>query len=121
MSMSTVKAKPSSDARTAGLADVLRLADAGRLADATLAADAHLGTYGPSAEVFYLLGLIADADGRTADAAGLYRKTLYLDPSHYEALTHLSTLLESQGDAAGAQRLAERAARANIVRVSGHG
>ncbi|CAM2144542.1 putative biofilm formation methyltransferase WspC [Pararobbsia alpina] len=103
------------------LADALRLANEGRLREATLAADQHLSTYGPSAEVFYLLGLIADADGRAADAMGLYRKTLYLDPAHYEALTHLATLLESQGDVAGAHRLTERAARANTLRVSGHG
>ncbi len=56
-------------------------------------------------------------DGRP-DASLCYRKTLYLDPRHYEALTHLATLLELQGDHAGARLLSERAARANVVRVA---
>jgi chemotaxis protein methyltransferase WspC len=118
----SVPSTPASQATgTAALERVVKLADAGHLGDASIAADAHLTTYGPSPEVFYLLGLIADADGRKENAADFYRKTLYLDPAHYEALTHLATLLESQGDRAGANRLAERAARANHIRVSGHG
>ena len=59
-----------------------------------------------------------NADGRGADASVCYRKTLYLDPRHYEALTHLATLLELQGDHAGAHLLSERAARANSVRIA---
>ncbi len=104
--------------RAAELAAALHLANLGRLREATIAADTHLDNHGPSAEVFYLLGLIADADGRAADASLCYRKTLYLDPRHYEALTHLATLLELQGDHAGARLLSERAARANVVRVA---
>jgi chemotaxis protein methyltransferase WspC len=96
----------------------LHLANQGRLREATVAADLHLDAHGPSAEVFYLLGLIADADGRPADASICYRKTLYLDPKHYEALTHLATLLALQGDHSGAHLLNERAARANVVRVA---
>lgn len=113
--------QPNDATRSAGLDGALKLADAGRLGEATLAADAHLTTFGPSPEVFYLLGLIADADGRRDDAADFYRKALYLDPAHYEALTHLATLLESQGDRDGANRLTERAARANSLRLGGHG
>jgi chemotaxis protein methyltransferase WspC len=109
---------PKSDRRALEFEAALHLADQGRLREATIAADLHLNSYGPSAEVFYLLGLIADADGREADASICYRKTLYLDPRHYEALTHLATLLELQGDHAGAHLLSERAARANVVRVA---
>jgi chemotaxis protein methyltransferase WspC len=40
-----------------------------------------------------------------------YRKVLYLEPAHHEALIHLAVLLEKKGDAAGAQRLYLRANR----------
>ena len=110
-------AESAAERRANQLAAALHLANLGRLREATIAADTHLDSYGPSAEVFYLLGLIADADGRGADASVCYRKTLYLDPRHYEALTHLATLLELQGDHAGAHLLSERAARANSVRI----
>lgn len=119
-SVLAVSQAPADEGRHA-LDAVRKLADEGRLGDASAAADAHLGTFGPSAEVFYLLGLIADADARTDEAAAFYRKTLYLDPAHYEALTHLATLLDMQGDRAGAHRLTQRAARANTVRVNRHG
>jgi len=67
--------------------------------------------HGPNVDAFYLLGLIADARGRGADAADFYRKALYLDPAHYEALTHLAALLDIGGDRAGAQNLMQRAQR----------
>ncbi len=104
--------------RALELEAALALANRGQLREATIAADLHLDTYGPSAEVFYLLGLIADADGRPADASTCYRKTLYLDPRHYEALTHLATLLALQGDHAGAHLLSERAVRVSPARTS---
>jgi chemotaxis protein methyltransferase WspC len=47
---------------------------------------AHLGQHGASAESLYLLGLLQDADGDTRQAQAAYRKALYLDPSHREAL-----------------------------------
>ncbi|PVX70931.1 CheR family methyltransferase [Paraburkholderia unamae] len=96
----------------AALAQARRLADAGSLADAErLAADAAKAL-AHNADTWYLLGLIADAQGRAAEAHGHYRKAIYLEPSHYEALTHLAALLEVQGDADGARRLMRRAQRA---------
>jgi chemotaxis protein methyltransferase WspC len=88
-----------------------RLADQGRLADAAGHCEAHLREHGPSAEAFYLLGLVSDASGRTGEAVEQYRKALYLEPNHHEALIHLALLLQKQGDAAGAQRLQRRASR----------
>ncbi|WP_027818618.1 CheR family methyltransferase [Paraburkholderia bannensis] len=95
------------------LAEARRLADAGSLDAAARAAAQHAQTAPDDAEVWYLLGLIADAQGEAALALGHYRKTLYLEPEHYEALTHLAALLEVQGDADGAQRLMRRAERAS--------
>jgi chemotaxis protein methyltransferase WspC len=109
--------QPAAARRALEFEAALTLANRGQLREATVAADLHLDTYGPSAEVFYLLGLIADADGRPADASICYRKTLYLDPRHYEALTHLATLLALQGDHTGAHLLSERAVRVSPARI----
>ncbi|MCP3711168.1 methyltransferase [Paraburkholderia sp. CNPSo 3274] len=96
----------------AALADARRLADAGALDEAERLAAQAAQALTHNAGTWYLLGLIADAQGRTAVALAHYRKAIYLEPSHYEALTHLAALLEVQGDAEGARRLMRRAQRA---------
>ncbi|WP_051460234.1 protein-glutamate O-methyltransferase CheR [Pseudogulbenkiania sp. MAI-1] len=88
-----------------------RLADQGQFAAAARLCLAHLDTHGPSARVFHLLGLVNDASGDAAEAASFYRKALYLDPEHGEALIHLALLLEKQGHMDSAQRLHARARR----------
>ena len=88
------------------------LADAGRLAEAATAINVYLEQYAPHADAFYLLGVLADARGETNLARGQYRKALYLDPQHGEALAHLATLLELEGDRDGARLLMQRASRA---------
>ena len=93
------------------LAAARRHADAGEFDEAERLAHQHAIVHGPNVDAFYLLGLIADARGRNADAADFYRKALYLDPAHYEALTHLAALLDIGGDRAGAQNLMQRAQR----------
>jgi chemotaxis protein methyltransferase WspC len=99
----------------ATLDDAQRCADAGRLDEADALARTFVSRHGPHADAFYLLGLIADARGLTADARDSYRKALYLEPAHYEALTHLAALLDVIGDGAGAQQLMRRAARASAA------
>ncbi|MEX3963227.1 CheR family methyltransferase [Paraburkholderia sp. EG286B] len=96
----------------AALADARRLADAGALDEAERLATQAAQALTQNAGTWYLLGLIADAQGRAAVALAHYRKAIYLEPSHYEALTHLAALLEVQGDAEGARRLMRRAQRA---------
>jgi chemotaxis protein methyltransferase WspC len=87
-----------------------RLADEGRLAEALALCERHLPD-SPSAQGFYLAALIHDAGGRHAQALDCYRKALYLDPAHEEALVHLGTALASDGEAGRAQRLFARAGR----------
>jgi chemotaxis protein methyltransferase WspC len=94
------------------LGDAHRLADAGQLDEAERLANDFVFVHGPDADAFYLLGLIADARGHSPDASDYYRKTLYLEPSHYEALTHLAALFDMTGNSAGAQQLIRRAQRA---------
>ncbi|MGH8355792.1 MAG: tetratricopeptide repeat protein, partial [Pseudomonas sp.] len=108
-------AKPQPLAAKAGapaqLESIASLANQGRLDEARQGCERYLAEHGPGAEAFYWLGLLSDAGGKPQEAQGYYRKALYLQPQHREALAHLATLLAAQGDAAGARRLQERAAR----------
>jgi chemotaxis protein methyltransferase WspC len=93
------------------LAAIAAMADRGELDRASAACQQYLTTHGTSADGWCLQGVLHDASGRTADAHAAYRKAVYLDPGHEEALYHLAALLDSAGDAAGAHRLRERAQR----------
>ena len=93
------------------LAQAALLADQGRLADAAQACAAHMRAHGASAAAFTLLGVISDAAGAAGEAAQHYRRAIYLDSTHAEALSHLALPLERQGDLPGARRLRARAAR----------
>jgi chemotaxis protein methyltransferase WspC len=96
---------------TADLATARRLADSGRLQEAADWCENDLQQQTSSPETWYLLGLVRNALGDERRAAECYRKLLYLDPDHLEALTHLALLTEKNGDTAGARRLRERARR----------
>jgi len=84
-----------------------RLADAGRLDDAL----SEVARAGSTADAFSLLGVIQQARGDRAAASTAFRKALYLDPAHREALTHAMLLAGQQGDTARAAVLRERLAR----------
>jgi len=87
-----------------------QLADAGRLEEAAAICESHLHKEGPSARVYYLLGLLCDASGDPR-ASEYYRKVLYLEPNHYETLLQMSLLLEKSGDIVGARTFKRRAER----------
>ena len=101
---------PNPDAATL-LANIAALANEGKSAEARAACEQYLRSHEPVAQVFYWLGLLSDVAGSVLEAQGYYRKALYLEPQHPEALMHLAALLQAQGDTAGARRLQERAAR----------
>jgi len=88
-----------------------QLADTGRFDEAVAICDAYLADEGPSAQVFYLLGRIKDAQNDPA-AIALYRKALYLEPNHYQALVHIALALEKSGDVEPARLYQRRAQRA---------
>lgn len=104
---------PAEPARTPeiDLDEAAVLADQGQLVEAANRCEEYLRVCGPSAQAFHLLGLVRDAVGKHEEAAGFYRKALYLDPQHHESLLHLSLLLDRQGDKAGAKVLSDRARR----------
>jgi len=87
------------------------LADTGKLDEAAAICQAHLDSEGPSAQAYYLLGLVRDATG-SPEAIDCYRRALYLDPNHYETLLQMTLLLEKNGDRSGAQAFKRRAANA---------
>jgi chemotaxis protein methyltransferase WspC len=105
---------PAARNATAGrpsIAAAQSLADQGHLVEAALCCEDYLRSHGPAPEAFYLLGLIRDATGNWQEAADFYRKTLYLDSNHGEALIHLALLLERRGDTIGAKALNQRSRR----------
>jgi chemotaxis protein methyltransferase WspC len=95
----------------AHLAQVAELADRGRLREASQLSAEHLRRHGPSARLFYLMGLLSEAAHELEAAITLHKKALYLEPAHPEALVHLALLLDKQGDVSGADRLRRRARR----------
>jgi chemotaxis protein methyltransferase WspC len=103
------------------MAVAARLADQGRLLEAAAICKRQVQEHKPSAAAFYLLGLVSDAAGHHCEARQHYRKTLYLDPDHTEALVHLAALLEMHGDMAGARRMNDRARRAISKHHDSHG
>jgi chemotaxis protein methyltransferase WspC len=74
-----------------------------------------LATDRANAQAEYLLGLVDDARGDAQGAMIHYRRALYLEPNHYEALVHCAAQLDARGDAAGARRLLDRAERVRPV------
>lgn len=87
------------------------LADTGALLEAGNITRGYLEAHPTSADAYYLLGVIADAQGEQTGARGFYKRALYLDPEHGEALTHLAAVLGLEGDRAGARLLLARAER----------
>ncbi|WP_412072030.1 tetratricopeptide repeat protein, partial [Pseudomonas fluorescens] len=94
------------------LAQIARQANAGDSQAALASCERYLRQFEPKAQLYYWLGLLSDTAGDSHNAIIHYRKAVYLEPQHPEALLQLATLLAAQGDEAGARRLQERAARA---------
>jgi len=96
---------------TPTLAAAIGLADQGRLAEAEEMLARLRSTPDPSADPFFLSGVVAEAFEDTNRAEQFYRKALYLQPNHEDAMLHLAVLLDSGGKFGEARRLRERAGR----------
>ncbi len=99
------------NASLALLAEIARLADMGRLADAVTLGESAASARDASADLLAIMGTTYDAMQDDARAEACYRRALYLDPSHADALLHLALMMERRGDAAAATRLRARARR----------
>ena len=111
--VATLPPKPAGSAKNGSsqLDLIGRLANQGKLDEAAKLCEAELRQHGPSAELFFLFGLVRGAFGMDAEAAACYRKALYLKPDHYEALVHLALLARKLGDRDEARVLDERVRR----------
>jgi chemotaxis protein methyltransferase WspC len=101
----------------ATLASARQFADAGRLKEAAEVCERHLRDYGASANAYYLLGLVLEAQS-SPYAIDCYRKALYLQPDHYETLLQMAVRSRRDGDAVRADRF-KRRARQSIESASG--
>jgi chemotaxis protein methyltransferase WspC len=101
--------------QTTWIQQASQLADAGRLAEAMEVFNRKLEDAQPCAEAYYLKGVLHDALGQDQDAIAHYRRALYLDPLHQDALLQLGAALLKGGDRDGAQQLFNRAARLEAV------
>jgi len=109
-SVSLAPVEPPADSLEAARA----LADAGEEESAAAMLDRLPASADP--DFFCLRGVVSGALGRTALAETYYRKALYLDPSHQEAIAHLTLLLELDGRAKAATQLRRRANKTPALR-----
>jgi len=89
-----------------------QLADVAQYAEAEIICRRLIDEHGEKVEAYYLLGLIASSQKQASLAESLFRKTLFLEPKHYESLIHLSLLLQEKGDMQNAELFKRRADRA---------
>jgi len=104
------------ESRRLAVDDVLReagsLANAGRHTEALALCSRCQQTAGPSARVFFLMGMLHQSLGDLDRAEGCLHKTLYLDAANEEALLALALLARQRGDTRMADTYRQSAARA---------
>jgi chemotaxis protein methyltransferase WspC len=89
-----------------------RMGDAGRLAEAEKLCEDQISQEGPSAEAFFLTGVVQIAAGNQRLAEAQFQKAAYLNPRHVESLRYLALLAELRGDTARAGLCRQRLERA---------
>jgi chemotaxis protein methyltransferase WspC len=104
-------ARPEPPAKPESLETARDLADAGQLAAARAVCERLLARTPGDPNLHSLTGIVALAEGRTASAAESFRKALYLDPNHSDALEHMIVICDGRGDSAQAAVLRKRLAR----------
>ncbi|HEU4371958.1 MAG TPA: CheR family methyltransferase [Telluria sp.] len=93
------------------LAQARRQADRGDYQGAADACHALLAAEPNSADAYYLLGMVSECQHKPGAADDYWRRCVYLQPDHYDALCHLALLAEQTGDARQAAAFRQRAAR----------
>lgn len=102
---------PAPPSPAALLEQASRLADSGELAPAAALCHEVLRLDPGAADAYFILGIVSECERKPGVADGYWRRCIYLQPDHYEALCHLALLAEQQGDSAQAAALRQRAAR----------
>ncbi|MYM89261.1 methyltransferase [Rugamonas sp. FT82W] len=98
-------------ANTNLLAEARKLADLGQLKEAENKSRDHLAQTPDSAEAYFILGLVNELTDKRKLAEDYWKRCVYLQPDHYEALCHLALLAETNKDPGAAAALKARAAR----------
>lgn len=102
---------PAASAPADLLAEARLLADRGQLREAGEKCHAHLAHTPEAAEAYFMLGIINELAGKMDLADDYWRRCIYLQPDHYDALCHLALLAERNGNHTAAATLKARAAR----------
>ena len=105
------QAKPAQADVAALLKEAQRLANQGDINAAGTRLDQFLKQVPDSTAAHFLYGLIHEQAGIAELAEKCFRRAIYLEPNHYEALCHLALLVAQQGRIADADALKARAAR----------
>jgi chemotaxis protein methyltransferase WspC len=95
------------------LEEAMTFADQGRNQQAAALCERVLRETGPCPLAFFLLGMIRQAEGDLRQAEVCLQKTVYLDPTHDEALLALALIADRRGDPVAASTYRRRAARAH--------
>lgn len=93
------------------LAQARHQADRGDYRAAAGACHAALAADPDSAAAYFILGMVSECENMPAAADDYWRRCVYLQPDHYEALCHLALLAEQSGDRPRAATFRQRAAR----------
>jgi chemotaxis protein methyltransferase WspC len=101
------------------IAGVQALANAGQLPAALQAAQQVLNERGPCSETCHLLGSLYLALGNLDAAREAFRKVIYLQPGHADALLQLANIYRLQGKPGQAARYRQRAAIAHQQNTGG--
>jgi chemotaxis protein methyltransferase WspC len=84
------------------------MADQGNLKEALKLCSAVLNDNAGHVQAHFLMGLIYQALRENALAEKSFNKTIYLDPTHHEALYYLALIMEEQGQHDKAEHLRQR-------------
>jgi chemotaxis protein methyltransferase WspC len=96
---------------TALLDQARRLSDHGDFPGATAACKAALALDPHSAQAYFILGMVSECREDKAAAGEYWRRCVYLQPDHYDALCHLALLEGQDGNQRQAASYRQRAAR----------
>ncbi|SFV17486.1 CheR family methyltransferase [Pseudoduganella namucuonensis] len=102
---------PARPAAGALLSQARALADRGQDKEAAAACQAALASVPDSAEAYFILGMLSEHARQPVQAEEHWRRCIYLQPDHYDALCHLALLAEQHGDDDAASTLKARAKR----------
>jgi chemotaxis protein methyltransferase WspC len=101
--------RSSSEERAATIERARAFADAGQTVQAAELCNRVILAGSTDPEVYALLGLIRETEGKNTEATRHYRRALYLNPNHYESLVHLALMARREGDSRTADLLIKRA------------